>query len=287
MLTARTDLSRASRGGRALASIARIDAVVGVGSCSRRFRPLVVAAPECQGAGVRLVSLLPWALFMGGGHWYFGQWDPNTAAAQRISVDARLAASRRRPAPSSSTRSPGCGRSAPACTYFSWRGCPSSLSRRPVRWGNRAVLILAGVLACVAQYVLFGAVRLDIARTVTELALYATIAVPFVLLAREEFHARDLIAGACMVAVSAGIAMARQPDRSEIGWGTAWFDVNADGSKPSRGRTNPRPLIANADLGAISWRKKVNVADLGLLGSSIMPRLDRPSNTCSGGTARS
>ncbi|HVZ35261.1 MAG TPA: hypothetical protein VG963_22700, partial [Polyangiaceae bacterium] len=35
----------------------------------------------------------------------------------------------------------------------------------------------------------------------------------------------------------------------------------------------PRPLVANPDLGALSFAKEFNVLDLGYLGSSVLPRL--------------
>jgi hypothetical protein len=264
-----------------LVSLSRIDAIVGVGLLLAAFAALWLwRHRNAKGLAFVVVSLLAWALFMGWRYWYFGQWEPNTAAAQRISVAARLAALAQAPGAVFADTVAWLRNVGASLHVFqlAWLTVVLVLARRsPVAW-NRAVLILAGVVACVVQYVLFGAVRLDIARTVTELALYATIAAPFVLLARDEFRIRDLIVGLCLVTVSAGVAMARAPDRTEIGWGAAWFEVIADKlDAVARQHEIPRPLIANADLGALSWRKHANVVDLGLLGSTILPRLDRPA----------
>lgn len=264
-----------------LASLTRIDAIVGVGLLLGAFAALWwFRYRDGKALTFVVVSLLPWALFMGWRYWYFGQWDPNTAAAQRITVGARLALLEQSPRAvivETVTWLQSVGASLHLFQLM-WLPIALALARRsPVAW-NRAVLILAGVAACIVQYVLFGAVRLDIARTVTELALFATIAAPFVLLARAEFGLRHLVIGMGMVALSVGVAAGREPDRTAIGWGTAWFEINAEKLEALAGEQQiPRPLIANADLGALSWRKRANVLDLGLLGSTILPRLDRPA----------
>jgi hypothetical protein len=264
-----------------LASLTRIDAIVGVGVMLTASAALWWwRHRNAKGVAFAVVSLLPWTVFMAWRYWYFGQWEPNTAAAQRISVDARLAALAHAPGAVIADTVAWLRKVGGSLHMFQLAWLPVVLvlaGRSRVAW-SRAVLILAGVLACVAQYVLFGAVRLDIARTVTEIALYATIAAPFVLLSRDEFRARDLFAGTCILAVSAATAAWQAPDRNEIGWGAAGFEASAERLETiARSQQIPRPLILNADLGAISWRKGANILDLGLLGSSILPRLERPA----------
>ena len=264
-----------------LASLTRIDAIVSVGILLAAFAALWwFRYRNAEALAFVVAGLLPWALFMGWRYWYFGQWDPNTAAAQRITVGARLALLADAPRvviADTVTWLLSVGASLHLFQLM-WIPVALGLARRSAAAWHRAVLILAGAGAGIVQYVLFGAVRLDIARTVTELALFATIAAPFVLLARAEFGLKHLVIGTCMAAVSVGVAASRGPDREAVGWGTAWFEINADKLEAVASEQQiPRPLIAIADLGAISWRKRANVLDLGLLGSTILPRLDRPA----------
>ncbi len=82
------------------------------------------------------------------------------------------------------------------------------------------------------------------------------------------------MAGVVMMGVSAAVTTAIRPDRSEVGWGTAWFESNADEVDAlAREYDIPRPSLANPDLGAVSWRKHANVIDLGRLASATIPRI--------------
>ena len=226
-----------------------------------------------------VAGLLPWVLYMTWRVWYFGQWAPNTAVAHGISVANRLTALLESPRTMlldvwQWLVSTGRGLHA---FQFAWLPVLLFLVRRERAALDRCVLLVAGGLACVAQYVLFGPVRMDSARTVTELAVYATALVPFVLLARATFRARDLVAGVLIVSTSVAIAVAIPPGRTEIGWGTTWFEQTADAFDALARRFDiPRPTVANPDLGAMSWRKHFNVIDIGRLGSAVVPRIESP-----------
>jgi hypothetical protein len=214
---------------------------------------------------------------MGWRWWYFGQWEPNTAVAQHISVKARAFAMLHAPADAWLDNYHWLMRVGNSLQIFQVVFLPALvlLLRRNRLALERGVLILVSGLACVAQYAMFGPARMDEARTVTELALYSTALVPFMVLGRDVFRFRDLLTGLAMVACSVAIADARAPDRSEVGWGTEWFESNADEAAGiAREHGIPRPTFANADLGAVSWRKQFNVLDIGELGSAVTPRMN-------------
>jgi hypothetical protein len=129
------------------------------------------------------------------------------------------------------------------------------------------------------HYPFFGPARMDEARTVTELAVYAATVAPFVLLGRTVFRPRDLAAGLVMIVLLVGVAQTRPPDRAEVGWGAEWFaQVAEDAAAAARQYDIPRPTFANTDLGAASWRKTFNMIDLGMLGSSITARSRRQTD---------
>jgi hypothetical protein len=264
-----------------LAALTRIDAIVTVGLLLAAFAAIWTARRrDARGIAFAAACLLFWAAFMAWRASYFGHWDPNTAAAQRIDVAARLAALWHTPRDAVADAWAWFRDVGPALLVFQFAGLPIVLviaRRSPVAW-HRAVLLAVAAVSCVAQYVLLGGVRLDPARAVTDLAVFATLASPFVLLAREPFGPRDLAACAALLAAFLAIAATKPPDRGEIGWGTASFELTADRIEGiAREERLPRVALANADLGAISWRKTMNVVDLGALGSTIVPRVDRPA----------
>jgi hypothetical protein len=261
------------------ASLSRIDAIVGVGLWLTAFGFIwLLQHRNVRGLAFAAVSALPWVLCMAWRYWYFGQWNPNTAAAQHIEVSARLAALVQSPTAVIADTWLWFRDTAVSLHLFHLLWLPIALfwARRSALAWHRAAFVLLGLLAGVIQYVALGAVRLDPARTVTELAVYAAIGAPFVLLAVDDFSVRDAAVGILIVAVSVSVSLMRPPDRTEIGWGTTYFETNADRFDAiAREQSIPRPLVANADLGALSWRKHANVLDLGFLGSAILPRLTR------------
>jgi hypothetical protein len=263
-----------------LAAITRIDAVVPVAVLLVAFVGLWhIRYRDRRALTFAVVGLLPWLAFMAWRCVYFGQWEPNTAAAQAISVGARLAAAVRSPADA-------------LLDYRTWfKDVGASLFAFQLLWlvplgwylrrhpfaVNRVALIAAGTSGCLVQYALFGPARMDITRTVSELALYATATVPFVLLGCETFTRRQLIVGLAALGSSAALTVNAAPHRLEIGWGTPAFEAVADFlDRIAAGQDIPRPMIANPDLGAVSWRKHFNVVDFGRLGSAVIPRVASP-----------
>jgi hypothetical protein len=222
------------------------------------------------------MSLLPWLLYMAWRRSYFGQWAPNTALAQAISVTDRLDVLVH--APGDAIREywhwfVDTGKSLQAF-QVAWLVVLPVLVRRSGLALTRAAFLLAGSLACLVGYVCFGPARMDPARTVTELAIYSALVVPFVLRGVADFQWRHFVAGVALMGASIAVVIAARPDRTEVGWGTTWFETNADDVDAlARQNDIPRPSLANPDLGAVSWRKHANVMDLGRLGSVTIPRV--------------
>ena len=213
-------------------------------------------------------------------YWNFGQWAPNTAAAQGISVASRLLSAARAPLETLEDYRIWFAHVGPPLFAFQllWLLPLSWLVRRQPVAINRAALITAGALACVLQYALFGPARMDLVRTVTELALYATAAIPFVLLGIKQFRPVHAACGALVMMSSVAITAYEHPHTKEIGWGTPVFEQVADHfDLIAKAHDIPRALVANPDLGAVSWRKHFNVLDLGRLGSIVIPRAASPS----------
>ena len=263
-----------------LAAITRIDAIVPVGILLATFAALWWGRRrDGRAVTFAIVALTPWLAFMVARRVYFGQWEPNTAAAQSISVAARLAAAVR--APMDSLVDYRDWFSAVGASLFAvqllWLAPLLWFARRQAAAIGRLALIVAAVVACVVQYAMFGPSRMDPPRTVTELALYATVAGPFVLLGFSVFSRTHLLAGLLVLISAAAAASRAVPHRLDVGWGTPTFEEAADFmERLAASEDLPRPTIANPDLGAVSWRKRFNMVDFGRLGSAVIPKVQAP-----------
>jgi hypothetical protein len=263
-----------------LAAITRIDAVVPVAMLLAAFVALWWTRHGNSRALVFTVaSLLPWVAFMAFRREYFGQWEPNTAAAQAISVAGRLATAARSPVDALLNYRAWFNDVGASLFAFQllWLVPIGWLLRREAVAVNRMALIISGTAACIVQYSLFGPARMDPTRTVSELALYSTAAVPLVLLGTKTFTRSHFVLGTVALGSSVLLVMGAAPHQREIGWGTPSFEAVADFlDRIAVDQDLPRPLIANPDLGAVSWRKHFNIVDFGRLGSAIIPRVESP-----------
>jgi hypothetical protein len=263
-----------------LASLTRADAIVPVSLLLTTFAGLWwLRHRDLRAATFVLVSTVPWLAYLVAERWYFGYWTPHTAVAQGIHVLGRVSQLAHEPLVMLSDCHQWLMGVSPSLLGYQFLWLPVVIlavgARRLAL--ERCALLCAGVLACGAQYVLFGPARLDVARTVTELAIYSTALAPFLLLARESFRPWNMAVGLAIIACSLGIAVSRAPGRTVIGWGARDFEnvvelVNA----VARSSDIPRPTLANPDLGAVSWHKDFNIIDLGKLGSAIVPRVHSP-----------
>jgi hypothetical protein len=263
-----------------LASLSRTDAIVPVTILLVPFAVLwALVHRNAKGAAFVGFTVAPWLAYMVVRRWYFGQWEPNTAGAQNILVIARL--ERFLTSPQEAWLDVWdwmrlIGRELLGW-QIAWLPVLLLIVRRDRTGLHRAVMLGAGALGCVAQYMLFGPARMDPARTVTELALYATAMVPFVLLARRDFGRRDFAAGGVMLGLSLTFAWSGPLPNGYFAWGAGVGERTANEIEEIARRYDvPRPMLANADLGAVSWRKDFNIVDLGRLGSGLIPRLQHP-----------
>ena len=262
------------------AALARIDGIVPVSILLGVFAALWrLKYGDNRALRFVVVTLIPWALYMGWRWWYFGQWEPNTGVAQGISPGARVLAAVHAPLDAWLDNFRWTLRVGPSLQIFQLAFVPALvlLLRRNRTSLERCALVLAGVIACVAQYALFGPARMDEARTVTEMACYCTALVPFMLSAQEDFGVRDMMVGLTMLGCALLVVHVTPPNRNAIGWSGEWFEANADKAETiAREHGIFRPTLAIADLGAVSWRKRFNILDLGRLGSSVTARLPSP-----------
>lgn len=264
-----------------LASITRIDAIVPVGVLLAVFVVLWTWRHRTRhGAVFALASLLPWAAYMTWRVWYFGSWMPNTGMAQRISIGDRISFALSSPLAAISDYEvwlTTVGASLHADQFF-WLPILAFCLRRHRGAVDRSALLVAGGLACVAQYALFGPARMDNARTVSELAIYAALVVPWLLTAKDNWQTRDSLIGAAMIVISLAAIETRPYDRIEIGYPQEAFAVTAERTSAiAAGHDLPRPSLANPDLGVVSWAKEFNVVDLGALGSTAISRVHNPA----------
>lgn len=260
-----------------LASITRIDAIFHV-------MPLLLLFcfywqgkyRDRQARDFTATVAVLWLLFNLCRYAYFGSLSPNTAVAQGISVGERaleLAAL----SPLYLDQSFSLARS-----IFSHHGGYLLLLVLPLAMFRptyeRAALLLA-LAACLIGTALFapfifGPARLDTARTTTHMALFVLLAL---CATASGWTPRRLdmyllpFAGALVFLVHA-----------YLGYQPGMSCCSHSAFEPTRlaferiGRENDlyRPTVANPDLGLLSWSKQFNIVDLGLLGSSLMPRLE-------------
>jgi len=260
-----------------LAALARADSIVPTALLLAAFVTLwTTRTRNLQGLRFAALSVLPWLLYMAWRIWYFGQWAPNTAVAQHIAVGPRLAALAGHPL--SMLRSYvdwvlEVGGSLHG-VQFVWLPILLVWLRRTPLAVNRSVLLGAGALGCLAQFALFGGARMDAARTVPELALYATLVAPWIGLSTQTVRTRQAAVVLTMVASSVVYSEVRPPDRKEIGWTSEYFEPTVTRAEAlARQYDIPRPSLANPDLGAVSWSKQFNIIDMGMLGSPVIARI--------------
>ncbi|MEJ6023457.1 hypothetical protein [Ramlibacter sp. PS4R-6] len=260
-----------------LASIVRVEAVYHVAPLLAVFCAYWATA---RGGGearrfTAVVAVL-WIAFNAWRYFYFGAVFPNTAVAQGISVGERLV--------ELVTLSPTyLDQSLTAArVIFSRHGAYLLLLALPLlllrsRSGpNVLLLALGGTLVLTALFTpfLFGVARLDTSRTTTQLA----VAVVIVLIAAAADWQPRRADRYPMLVTAIAVFLIHQVSSSApygVCCGLDDFDKTRKSFEQLAQREGiPRPTVANPDLGIVSWHKTMNIVDLGLLGSSIVPRLD-------------
>lgn len=212
-------------------------------------------------------------------HWlrysYFGVLFPNTAVAQNISPLDRL-----------STILGGDfwplreGWQVAAHNILNgawWIGLvclPISLWLAKDRADRFLIAAVATVLAlALALPSLLGYPRIDWGRTYSHVAIAAILLPLFCLFhAMRSTHASRRIAGAIAASCIGVVILQGKP--YYLGWEISNFDrFRKEFAELASDNDIRRPLVANPDLGIMTWHKEFNVLDLGMLGSPIVADL--------------
>ena len=134
------------------------------------------------------------------------------------------------------------------------------------------LLIGSLVLTAYLHPFVFGHARIDIARTTTHLALFMALGITAIFYFIEHKKYILWIAPASLLVGLLAVFNAVEP-YNMCCKATAVDSHRKDFAKIAEIESLPRPTIANADLGAMSWYKQFNIVDLGFLGSPIMTKL--------------
>lgn len=220
---------------------------------------------------------LLWLLFNLARYAYFGSALPNTAVAQGISVGERLLELFTL-SPTYLDQSFGLAR-----TIFARHGgyllvllLPLVVLRRQTDLFG-LLLALAGtviLMALVSPFV-FGPARLDTARTSSQLALFVVLAVVAPMQGGAPSRRADLY----LVPLAAVLAFLAHEYTGSRPYMTCCGIGDFEQTRKTFARIGleegiARPTVANPDLGVVSWHKQFNIVDLGLLGSSLVARIE-------------
>ena len=121
---------------------------------------------------------------------------------------------------------------------------------------------------------LFGATRIDHARTTTQMTLIIFLFISFIYYFSNTKKASSIVL-LLLIPTSIMFYNYLEVKPYYLGWETKNF--NATRNKLihiSKENNISRPTISNPDLGVMTWYKELNDIDLGMLGSPIMAKLD-------------
>lgn len=263
-----------------LAAISRLDGVYHVAIMLSIFCLYwFVVYRDLRAFKFALAVLVQWSLFQVCRYAYFGEFLPNTALAQGISVGQNLANlfAWDRSYLDRSLRA--------AATIFSAHGGYILLCFMPLMVLLRRdrptvlLLLLTGgiVLTSALNPFLFGETRLDVTRSTTQMAVAVVMALAVVIAGVMENHRR--LAWLLIPAVIAGGFAYRA--NAIAPYYLCCSITKFDGRRLeltaiAEREGLPRPTVAIPDLGLVSWHKQFNIVDLGLLGSRFVAGL--PNN---------
>jgi hypothetical protein len=260
------------------ASVVRVDSVSHVAPLLLVFCIYWHARVRDRQAGsfvVRFAGL--WLLFNLARYAYFGSLLPNTAVAQGISIGDRLMELvTLSPLYLDQSFSLARANLSRLGGYLLLLALPFIVFRRPAR-SAVLLLLLAGSLVLTAFFTpfVFGPARLDYARTTTHMALFVVVAVAAALY-QWQWKRFDLYAMALAVLV---VFLLHEYNRygpfNACCSDKAFEATRLEFQRIGQEQAIARPTVANPDLGVLSWHKQFNMVDLGLLGSSLVPRLER------------
>lgn len=256
-----------------LASISRIEGIYYIGPLLVGFAGFwFVAFKDLRGVRFSLIMLGLWGSFQLWRYWYFGDLLPNTAHAQDISVADNLRL----------LFSLDWGDLRDRIFLENWILDVHGGKVLPLvmvallMWSRRRetvlLVLLMGILLLAAAFSesVFGPARIDRARTTTHLAIVSGLGIAFLfyfLMLHRRTYWVALVAGGALIFGTHTI------DPYPAGWrGSEEFGFIRDSGVENLFR----PTVANPDLGTLSWHKRFNIIDMGMLGSPLMAKLSPP-----------
>ena len=208
---------------------------------------------------------------------YFGEFFPNTAAAQGISPLDRAQALL-----SGSVQPMVEGMQVSAYNFVQggwWLAvvCLPLVFRLGMDAADKFLISAILVVLCVALIspVFLGRPRIDWMRTYSYVTvvslLLPTWCVYHAVASRRIVELRTI----AVVGVVASVWMYRT-EPYYLGWAVDGFDqVRREFNAIAQNNEIRRPLVSNPDLGVMSWHKQFNILDLGMLGSPVMANLHK------------
>ncbi len=258
-----------------LASISRVEAIYYVGPMVLAFTGFMLLARRSRrGAIFAALVFGLWAAFNLWRYVYFGDMIPNTAYAQGISLTERVSdlldldpylIERSRNISNALFSAHG--------GYLILLTAPLMLLHTHRERVHTFALVCALVFAAYASPFVFGGARLDVNRTTTHLAVAVVIGVALLI-----YHARTnrlfLWAAPALLAVGFAVFSVNRAEPYGLCCVTWGFDrFRQEFTDIAERESLPRPMVANPDLGVMSWSKQFNVVDLGKLGDPLLARL--------------
>ncbi len=259
-----------------LASISRVEAVYYIAPLLLVFMIYWSHAVGDQQARRFAVAFsLLWLLFNAWRWFYFGSAQPNTALAQGISVGGRII-DLFTITPIFLDQTIGLGKNVFLANggYFLILLLPLLFLQKKLDEAS-ITLMFSGVVIILAFLapIFFGAARLDIARTTTQMAIFSVLAIAIAAYSfRPEPIHTYLIPVFALFFLLIYIAIASGPYHTCCD--ARMFDEFRKSIKKLADTEGiSRATIASPDLGVVSGYKQFNIVDLGLLGSPILSRL--------------
>lgn len=230
-----------------------------------------------QGLVFSCVVIALWAAGQTAHFFYFNDLVPNTAYGQRISLGARILGTL-----NGELFVEGLRNAMLNALFQGW----VVLAVLPVLWKGQMVptslrflfyCTLTLLLGATANMWLFGAPRIDLPRTTTQI----TPVVMACLFAFASIHDRQrqvLLRSSALAVAVVGFALLSGQKPYYLGWETKSFNaIREKFVKLAEEHDIERPLISNPDLGVMSWHKQFNILDLGYLGSPVFAKLGSKS----------
>lgn len=207
--------------------------------------------------------------------WYFGDFFPNSAYAQSISMAGRLKAMIHSPAEFFQSVGPA------LMDVIHFHNGYFFIFLLPalclLKWDRRrryfVMLTFALALTTILSLAIFGPARLDETRMTTQLALLAVFLWTWLVFHLNNSRWRTITAGFLLLLGFGVRAASYQPPYYLCCSGPDFEHIRNEFLLLQKQNDLGRATIANPDLGVMSFHKDFNVVDLGCLGSPVLSRI--------------